>query len=117
MNMNNNIVINKELLEENADFLKAVVGAKTVEEAHHICEEYKVELPQAMWTEIRNSYSDGELSEDDLDFVSGGKVNGEYLLKTIGGVVGLGATIAAGSAAGILVACAWIGYNGYKTFR
>lgn len=116
MNMNE-IMINEELIAENSDFLKAVVGASTIEEAQKICAEYNVELPEDVWKEIQNSNREGELGEDELDAVAGGKVNGEYLLKTIGGVVGLGATIAAGSAAGVLVACAWIGYYGYKTFR
>lgn len=119
--MKENITINEELLTENADFLKAVVAAKTIEEAQNVCKEYNIELPEDVWKEIQNSYAEGklgtgELSEDDLDTVSGGKINGSHLLNAIGGVVGLGAVIAAGSAAGVLVACAWIGYHTYKTF-
>lgn len=117
MNMNENVVINEELLAENSDFLKAVLGAKTVEEAQNICAEYNIELPEDKWRDIQDSYRNtGELGEDDLDAVSGG-VNGNSLLTTIASVVGLGAAVAAGSAAGVLVACAWIGYHGYKTFK
>lgn len=115
--MNENMIINEELLAENADFLKAVVVAKTIEEAQKICAEYNVELPEDVWQEIQNSYRDGELGETDLDTVSGGKVSGSHLLSALGGVVGLGATIAAGSAGGVVVACAWIGYNAYKAFK
>lgn len=121
--MNENTIIDEKLLAENSDFLNAVVGAKTVEEAENICAEYHVELPEDMWKDIHNSYSEGkldagELGEDELDAVSGGrKLNGNYFLKTLAGVVGLGAVVAAGSAAGVLVACAWIGYNAYRTFR
>lgn len=123
MSLNENVIIDEEMLVENADFLKAVVGAKTVEEAQAICAEYKIELPEDMWKEIQNSYRDGELnmdelSEEELDEVAGGKkLNGNYLLQTLGGVVGLAAVVAAGSAPGVLIACAWIGYNAYKTFR
>lgn len=115
--MDENAVINEKLLAENADFLKAVVEAKTIEEAQTVCAEYNIELPENIWKEIQDSYHAGELSEDDLDAVSGGrKINGNHLLSALGGVVGLGAVIAAGSAAGVLVACAWIGYHAYKTF-
>lgn len=117
ISMNENIIINEELLAENADFLKTVVGAKTIEDARKICVEYNVELPEDVWQEIQNACCEGELGENDLDTVSGGKVSGSHLLSALGGVVGLGATIAAGSAGGVLVACAWIGYNAYKAFR
>lgn len=122
MNTNENAVANEELLAKNSDFLKAVVGAKTVEEAQDICAEYRVELPQDVWNGIQDSCrggesGSGELSEDALSDVCGGTFNGENFLKTVGGIVGLGATVAAGSAAGVLVACAWVGYYGYKTFR
>lgn len=109
--------INNEMLIENADFLKAVVGAETIEEAQQVCAEYHMELPEEVWAEIQKSFRNGELGEDDLDVVNGGKkISGNHLLSALGGVVGLGATIAAGSAAGVVVACAWIGYHGYKTF-
>lgn len=114
--MNENIIVNEEKLVENADFLKAVMGAKNIEEAQKICAEYNVELPEEEWKKIQDSCQDGELGEVDLGAVSGG-LSGNHLLLTIGGVVGLGATIAAGSALGVLVACAWIGYNGYMAFR
>ena len=122
MSMSENIAINEQLLNENADFLKAVVGAKTIDEAQCICAEYNVELPDDTWKEIQNSYCDGkrnsgELGEDDLNSINGGKVNGNHLLSAVGGVVGLGVVIGAGSAAGVLVACAWVGYHTYKTFR
>lgn len=109
--------INNEMLIENADFLKAVVGAETIEDAQQVCAEYHMELPEEVWEEIQKSFRNGELGEDDLDAINGGKkISGNHLLNTLGGVVGLGATIAAGSAAGVVVACAWIGYHGYKTF-
>lgn len=114
--MNENVVINEELIAENSEFLKAVVSAKTIDEAKNICAEYNIELPEDVWKQIQDSYRNGELSEDELDSISGGKVNGDHLLNAIGGVVGLGATIAAGSAAGVLVACAWVGYHTYKAF-
>ena len=75
--MNENIVIDEKLISENSDFLKAVVVAKTVEEAQSICAQYNVELPKDVWEEIQRSYQsgkldEGELSDDDLDAVSGG---------------------------------------------
>ena len=117
MNMNENGIINEELIAQNADFLKAVVQAKTFEEAQGICAEYKIELPAEVWKDVQAAYSEGELSEDDLGAVSGGKLNGNYLLQTIGGIAGLGGAIAMGAPAGVLLACAWIGYNAYRTFR
>jgi hypothetical protein len=117
MSMNENIVIDEKLVIENTDFIKAVVGAKSIEEAQSICAEYNIELPEEAWREIQDTYRDGELSEDDLSAVSGGKLNGNHLLSALAGIAGLGATIAAGSALGVLVACAWIGYHAYKTFR
>lgn len=117
MNMNENIVIDEELIAQNADFLKAVAEAKTVEEAQKICAEYNVELPEEVWKEVQASCSCGELSEDELGTVSGGKINGKMLLTTLGNVGGVGAAIMAGSPAGVLLACAWLGYNAYKTFR
>lgn len=95
MNMNE-MMINEELVAENSDFLKAVVGAKTVEEAQKVCAEYNIELTDDVWKEVQNSYSDGELGEDEMDTVAGGKVNSQYLLQTLGGIVGLGDVIAAG---------------------
>lgn len=114
--MNENYVINDKLLAENADFLKAVVEAKTIEDARKVCAKYNTDLPEEVWDDILKAYRDGELSENDLDAISGGKVNGSHLLSALGGVVGLGATIAAGSMGGVLVACAWIGYHAYKAF-
>ena len=123
MSFNENNGIQEELLIENTDFLKAVSGATTLEEAQSICTEYNIVLPEDMWKDIQLSYYDrklgtGELDEEELEAVSGGiRINGDQLLQTAGGIVGLGAVIAAGSPAGVLVACAWIGYHGYKTFR
>lgn len=119
--MNENPIINETLLNENADFLKAAVGAKTIEEAKNICAEYNIELPQDTWKEIQAAYCDGkqnsdELAEDDLNAISGG-MSGKSLLSTVGGVVGLGGAIMAGSAAGVLLACAWVGYYAYETFN
>lgn len=121
MNSNENMVIDEKLLTDNAEFLKAVIGAKTVEEAQSICKEFNIVLPDDMWQNIKNSYRDGklvttELSENELSDVAGG-FSGDHLLNAIAGVVGLGAVVAAGSAAGCVVACAWIGYHAYKTFR
>lgn len=114
--MNENVVINEELIAENADFLKAVVTANTIEEAQNICNEYNIVLPEDVWKNIRKSYSEGELDEDDLDAVSGG-LDGGNLLSALSLVAGIGGTIMTGSALGILVACATIGYLGYKAFR
>ena len=104
MSINGNNVIDEKLLAENSDFLKAVVGAKTVEEAKNICTEYNIELPEEMWDDIQSTYCNGkldtsELNEEELDAVSGGKLNGNHLLQAVAGVVGLGAVVAAGSAA------------------
>ena len=120
--MNENFVIDEKLVSENSDFLKAVAAAKTVEEAQSICAEYNIELPKDAWEDIQRSYQsgklgEGELSDDDLDAVSGGRINGDHWLAALGGVAGLGATIALGNPLGMLVACAWIGYHAYKTFR
>lgn len=114
--MNENVVINEELVAENADFLKAVLKAKTIDEAQKICAEYNVELPENVWEEAQAACREGELDEDDLDAVAGG-FSGENLLKTIGGIAGLGAAIAAGSAVGVLLAFGWVGYYAYKTFK
>ena len=77
--MNENFVIDEKLVSENSDFLKAVAAAKTVEEAQSICAEYNIELPKDAWEEIQRSYQsgklgEGELSDDDLDAVSGGRI-------------------------------------------
>lgn len=119
--MNDNVMIDEKLLTENADFLKAVVAAKTIEDAQKVCAEYNIELPEDAWKEIQQKHcaeaqNAGELKEDELDAISGGKVNGSHFLSALGGVAGLGAVVAAGSPAGVLVACAWIGYHGYKAF-
>lgn len=114
--MNENVMIKEDLIAENADFLKAVAGAKTIEEARKICTEYNQELPEDVWNEVQAACRNGELSEEDLDGVAGG-FSGENLLKTLGGIAGLGAAIAAGAPAGVLLAVAWIGYHGYRTFR
>ena len=119
--MDENGVINEKLLAENSDFLKAVVKAKTIEEARSICVEYNIELPDDVWKKIQDSYCNGnldidELSDDDLDAVSGGGQRGKAFLNLLGGVAGLGAAIAMGSPLGILVAFGWIGYYAYTTF-
>ena len=118
--MNENPIINETLLNENADFLKAAVGAKTIEEAKNICTEYNIELPQDVWEKIQAAYCDGkqnsdELAEDDLNAISGG-MSGKSLLSTVGQVVVAGTAITSGTAAGVLLACAWVGYYAYKTF-
>ena len=114
--MNENVITKEELIAENADFLKTVAGARTIEEARKICAEYNVELPEELWNEVQSACRNGELSEDDLCNVAGG-FSGENLLKTLGGIAGLGGAIAMGAPAGVLLAVAWIGYHGYKTFR
>ncbi len=115
-----NEVINEEFLAEHKDFLKDVINARTVEDAQAVCAGYGVELPESAWEEIRNTCGtadDDLISEEELETVCGGRrVSGENLLKTLAGIAGLGAVVAAGSAAGVLVACAWIGYHAYKTF-
>lgn len=121
MNANENFVIDEKLVAENSDFLKAVAEAKTIEQAQEVCSEYNVALPEEVWNGVKASYHSmvgdaGELSEDELLNVSGGRMNGNHFLNTLAGIAGLGAVIAAGSPAGVLVACAWIGYHGYKTF-
>lgn len=120
--MSENFVIDEKLVTENSDFLKAVAAAKTVEEAQGVCAEYNVDLPEDVWEEIQGSYhsgklNEGELNDDDLDSVSGGRLNGSHLLNAIGGIAGLGVVIAAGNPVGVLVACAWIGFHAYRTFR
>lgn len=120
MSVNENVIIDEKYVAENADFLKAVLEAKTLEEARHICDEYKIELPEEKWKEVEASFCGGvsnteELSEEELCEVSGG-IRGSNLLSALGGIAGLGATIAIGSPLGIAVACAWIGYHGYKAF-
>lgn len=114
--MKENVTTKEELIAENADFLKTVAGAKTIEEARNICAEYNVELPEELWKEVQDACHNGELSEDDLDIVAGG-FSGDSLLKTLGGIAGLGGAIAMGAPAGVLLAVAWIGYHGYNTFR
>ena len=114
--MNENIIVKEKLIAENADFLNAVAVAKTVEEARKICAEYNMELPEDVWKEVQNACSNTELSEDDLGAVAGG-FSGDNLLKTLGGIAGLGAAVTAGAPAGVLLAVAWVGYYGYKTFR
>lgn len=118
MNKNENFAINEELIAEKADFLKAVVGAKTVEEAKRICSEYHEDFSAEMWAEIEE-YShivvlDGdELSEDALDNVAGGKkLNGGALMTVVGIVGGI-----AGGPVGVLCVCATLGYYGYRIFN
>lgn len=114
--MNENVIIKEELIAENADFLKAVAGAKTIDEAKKICAEFNQELPEDVWKEVQAACRNGELSEMDLDGVAGG-FSGSSLLNTLGGIAGLGGAIALGAPAGVLLAIAWIGYHGYMTFR
>lgn len=120
--MNENMVIDEKVLSENADFLRAVVSAKTIEEAQNICAEYNIDLPADAWEEVREACRNGklemgELSEDDLDMVSGGRVNGSQLIALLSGVAGFGGLIALGSPIGILVGCMSIGFLAYKTFH
>lgn len=119
--MNENGIINEELLAENSDFLKAVLKAKTIEEARGICAEYNVELPDDVWEKAQDSYCNrnlntDELSDDELDAVSGGVARGKAMLTLLTSVSTLAGAITMGTPLGILLACGWVGYNLYTTF-
>lgn len=96
-------------LVENEEFKKAASKVETVEEAVNLCKAYGVEITGDELVDAikKSNDADAELSEEDLDKVSGGGITAAiYALGFIFGMSPLGALVLCGAVVvgGVLLA-------------